>query len=808
MFKNYFKIALRNLLKNKAYSFINIFGLAIGIACCLLILLFIQDELSYDRFHEKADQIYRITLNGKLGDNEFFVPVTAPPLGKALVEEYPEVEAAARVRSFGFPVLRYNDKVFSEEKFYWADSTFTDVFTLEFVKGDPKTALVEPASVVLTERMAQKYFGNEDPMGKLLNSDNRRDYKVTGVVKEFPAASHWHFDFLASMSTYPFTADPNWLNNDFYTYIVLKEGYPPEQFAAKLPDVVQKYVAPYIQQVMGVQMEMLKSKGSKYEYGLQPLTGIHLYSNLEAELEPNSDITYIYIFSFIAIGLLLIACINFTNLATARSASRAKEIGVRKTLGSNKPQLIKQFLSESILMTFIAVILALILIELALPSFNHMIGKQLSADYFNNIYAIPVLILFILFVGFLAGGYPALYLSSFNPVKVLRKQSGIKGSKVWLRNALVVTQFAISIILFIGTIIVYNQLDYVSNKKLGFNKEQVIVVQKADDIGRFMQPFKDELKRIPGVLGVSNSNTLFGKSMGNSPYKIYGSNENRLFTVLFADDEFGKVYQIEMAEGRYYANKEFPSDTFAVVMNEAAVKEFGFKDDPVGKQITFMHGENDHNVPVFNVIGVMKNFNYQSLHQEIGPMIIRNYFPDNFGRYVSVRVAPGNYEEKIKAIEEAWHKFAGNQAFEYFFFDDDFAKLYQSEMRTGALVTVFAILAIFIACLGLLGLAAFTTEQRTKEVGIRKIMGASIGGIVLLLSKDFAKWIIIANLIAWPAAYYIMNKWLEDFAYRIEISFWTFIAAGLAALLIAFITVGYQALKAAIANPVNSLRYE
>jgi putative ABC transport system permease protein len=807
MLKNYLKIALRNLIKNKGYSFINIMGLAIGIACCLLILLFIQDELSYDRFHEKSDRMYRITLNGKLGDNEFHVATTSPPLGKTLVEEYPEVEAATRINSFGFPVLRYNDNVFSEEKFYWVDSTFSQVFTVEFIKGDAFTALTEPHSVVLTEKMAEKYFGNEDPMGKLLNSDNRRDYKVTGVVKEFPQNSHWHFDFLASMSSYPFTAEPNWLNNNFITYIVLKKDFPPEQFADKLPDVVQKYVAPYVQQVMGVSMEFLRDKGAKYEYGLQPLTDIHLYSALEGELGPNSDITYIYIFAFIAAGLLLIACINFTNLATARSANRAREIGVRKTLGSNKAQLIKQFLSESLLMTFLAVIAALILIELALPSFNNLIEKQLSADYLNNYYSIPILILFILFVGLLAGGYPALYLSAFNPVKVLRKQVGKNSGKVWLRNALVVTQFAISIILFIGTIIVYNQLDFIQNKKLGFNKEQVIVVQKADDIGRFMQSFKEELKNIPGVLSVSNSNTLFGKEMGNNPYKVYGSNENKLFTVLFADDKFADTYQIEMAEGRYYSNDVFPADTLAIVMNEAAVKEFGF-DDPLGKKVTFMHGENDTNVPVFRVIGVMKDFNYQSLHQNIKPLIIRNYFPENFGRLVSVRVTPGDYEEKIKAIEAAWHKYAGNQAFEYFFFDEDFAKLYKAEQRTGVLVTVFALLAIFIACLGLLGLAAFTTEQRTKEVGIRKILGASIGGIVLLLSKDFIKWIIIANLIAWPAAYFIMNRWLEDFAYRINISIWVFIIAGAAAILIAYATVSYQALKAAVANPVNSLKYE
>ncbi len=806
MFSNHIKIALRNLTRFKAYSAINIIGLAVGMSCCILILLYVFDELSYDRFHENAGRIYRIAVNGTLGDNTFNAAVSPPTLRNALINDYPEVVSAARVKNFGFPVLRYGDKVFSEEKFFWVDSSFFDVFSVEFVRGNPKTALTLPETVVLTERMAKKYFGKEDPVGKLINSDNRRDYKVTGVVKEFPENSHFHFDFLASLSSYDFVDQQGWLSNDYYTYFLLQDDFPAEQFEAKLPAMVDEHVWPVIEKFLNVPLEDLKKRGAEYKYIFQPLTDIHLYSNLDVELEPNGDIAYIYIFSLIAAGILLIACINFTNLATARSANRLKEIGVRKTLGSSRQQLIKQFLTESILMTFIAVIISLIIIEIALPLFGELVNKHLKFGLFSNLYSIPMLILFILVVGTFAGAYPALYLSSFNPAKVLKKETGHSGRNPWLRNSLVIVQFAVSITLFIGTIIVYNQLDYISNKKLGFNKEQVIVVKKSDDIGRYMESFRNDLKSIPGVVNASNSNNIFGEDFGNTPYKMYGTNDNHLMNILFADYNFASVYGIEMAKGRYYS-EEYGSDTSSIVLNETAAKELGILDDPIGKQIVHAHEEGE--IPfVFTVVGVMKDFHFQSLHRRIEPVIIHLYFPGGFGRNVSVKVTPDNIEQKLEDIKNSWHKYAGNQAFEYVFFDEDFAKVYEAEKRTGIIVTVFSILAILIACLGLFGLAAFTTEQRTKEVGIRKILGATVPGIVFLLLKDFAKWVLISNIIAWPIAYFALNKWLEDFAYRIDIELWVFITASFTAILIAVITVSYQSIKAAIANPVKSLRYE
>ena len=810
MISNYIKIAFRNLIRFKAYSAINITGLAIGMACCILILLYVYDEMSYDRFNKNSDRIYRIVVDGGLGENSFKAAVTAPPLRNALLQDYPEVEAVTRIRNFGFPVLRYEDKVFSEEKFYWVDSTFFDVFTLNFIKGDPKTALKQPLSVVLTQKMAKKYFGNENPMGKIFNMDNRRDYKVTGVVKEFPENSHFHFDFLGSMSSYDFVDQQGWLNNSFYTYLLLRKDFPAEQFEAKLPALVQKYVYPVIERFLNVPMAELKKRGAKYQYVLQPLTDIHLYSNYDVELEPNGDISYVYIFSLIALGILLIACINFTNLATARSTNRLKEIGVRKTLGSSRQQLIKQFLTESILMTFIAVIISLIIIEIALPSFSDLVGKQLSINYLESVFSVPLLILFILLVGTIAGAYPALYLSSFNPVRVLKKETGNSGRNPWLRNSLVVVQFAVSIFLFIGTIIIYSQLDYISNKKLGFNKDQVVVVKKTDDIAikrpHNIESFVNDLKSIPGVIDASNSTQIFGENFGNTPYKMYGTNDNHIMNIMFADYDFASVYGIQMAQGRFYS-REYGTDTTAIVINETAARDFGIADDPIGKQIVHAHA-NDEEADVYNVIGIMKDFNYQSLHQKIQPMIIHLFNSQGFGRNVSVKLSPNNMKKELSEINDVWHKYAGNQAFEYVFFDEDFAKAYAAEKRTGVIVSVFSILAIFIACLGLFGLAAFTTEQRTKEVGIRKILGASVPGIVVLLLKDFAKWVLISNIIAWPIAYLALNKWLEDFAYRVDVSVWAFIIASVIAILIAIFTVSYQSIKAAIANPVKSLRYE
>ena len=807
MFKNYIKIALRNFLKHKGFSFINIFGLAIGVACCVLIVLYVLDEVSYDRYHEKADKIYRVGIRGFVNNSLFHGVVTCSPMAQTLVDEFPEVTAATRLRNFGFPVFRYEDKVFSEEKVFWVDQAFFDVFTVPFIKGNPKTALAQPNTIVLTRSMALKYFGDEDPIGKNLNADKQRDYLVTGVVEDVPHNSHFHYDFLASLITREDSRSPIWVSNNYYTYVVLQEGASSEAFEAKLTELVKKYVGPQIEAALSITLEQFFASGGEWDYFIQPLTGIHLHSHLDYELEPNGDIAYVYIFSIIALGILLVACINFVNLATARAANRAREVGIRKTVGSNRGQLIQQFLSETTIMSFFAVILALLAVQFLLPLFNNITGKELAVPYIQNVLTIPLLLGLVLVIGILAGTYPAFFLASFDPAVVLKTEMSGRSKKSNMRNVLVVFQFTISIVLIVGTIIVSRQLTYIQNRNLGFNKEQVVIVKKTDDIGNQVPAFRQELLKYPKVINATNTNNLIGNEFGNSAYKLAGATgeETHLLWTYRTDPYFVETYQIEMASGRYYKEGR-QADQQSAVINEAAVKDLGLT-DPVGKQITAIAPNADRSL-TFTIIGVMKNFHFKSLHHQINPLIVHLYGPEGRGRYVSVRIHSENIRETMTFLENTWRKFASNQAFEYEFFDDHFARIYQAEERTGQIFFSFSFLAIIIASLGLFGLAAFVTEQRTKEIGIRKVLGATESGIVFLLSRQFAKWVVLSNLFAWPIAYYFMQKWLQRFAYQTSISAWYFLFAFIVVLFVALLTVCYQTVKAARSNPVELLRYE
>lgn len=805
MFKNYLKIALRNFFKHKGFSFINIFGLAIGVACCLMIVLYVFDEMSYDRYHEKADQIYRVGLDGFVNNMAFHGVITCAPMAQTLVHDFPEVTAATRLRNFGFPVFRYEDKVFSEERVFWVDQSFFDIFTIPFIKGDPKTALVEPNTIVLTRSMALKYFGHEDPLGKSLNADQRRDYLITGVVEDVPYHSHFHYDFLASLSTYDDSRSPIWISNSYYTYLLLRKDASSKAFEAKLADLVKKYVGPQIQVAAGITMEQFYESGGRWGYFIQPLTDIHLHSHLEFEIEPNGDIAYIYIFSVIAIGILLVAGINFVNLATARSVNRAREVAIRKTVGSRRPQLIRQFLAETTLMSFIAVLLALMAVQILLPSFNTITGKDLAVPYMQSVYTIPSLLGVVLFIGILAGIYPAFFLASFDPAIVLKSETVGRTRKSSLRNVLVVFQFTVSIVLIVGTFIVNRQLRYIQNKNLGFNKDQIIVVKKTDDIGNQIQTFRQELVKNAKVIDATNTGRLIGETFGSSAFKLAGATgeETHLLCTYFTDSYFADTYQIEMAAGRYFEEGR-EADQQAVILNETAIKELGLT-DPVGKQIVALRPTREQ---YFTIIGVMKDFHFESLHSQIRPLIIGLYQPNNRGRYVSVRVHSDGTRETLAFLENTWRKFAGNQAFEYEFFDDHFAQIYRAEERTGQIFFAFSFLAIIIASLGLLGLAAFIGEQRTKEIGIRKVLGATESKIILLLSKQFTKWVILSNLFAWPIAYYFMHKWLQRFAFQPGLSVWAFLLASFVVFVIALLTVSYQTIKAARSNPVDLLRYE
>ncbi len=572
MFINYFKIALRNITKYKAFSFINIVGLAVGIACAVVITLYVNNELSYDQFNKNADQIYRVHLKGRINNNEINMAMSPAPMGSAIMRDFPEVLAYTRIRNFGSPVLRYKDKVFSEGRFYDVDSTFFNVFSVKFLEGNPKTALTKPDRVVITESMAKKYFGDEEAMGKILNADHSRNWIVTGVIKDFPKNSHFHFDFLGSLTTYKDSRSTYWLSNNYYTYFVLRKGTDPAEFQKKLNEDLFKYIGPKIQKVTGISLEQLKSKGLKYGFVIQPLTSIHLHSHLDYELEPNGSISYIYIFSVIALAILLIACINFVNLSTARSEKRAKEVGIRKTLGSNKVQLVNQFIAEAVLTSTIAVMLAVVFVEIFLPVFNDISGKEMILGLFENIYTVPALIILAATVGIMAGSYPAFYLSSFQAVKVIKGESK-RSRKSMLRSGLVIFQFAVTIILFIGTFTIYNQLKYIQTKNLGFNKEQVVIINRTDDIGNQIQSFKKELLSNPDVISVSNSNAIPGDQKGDDAYRIEGTSNDRMQDLrqVWCDYGFVKTYNIRMEKGRYFST-EHPSDTTAVVVNEAVLK--------------------------------------------------------------------------------------------------------------------------------------------------------------------------------------------------------------------------------------------
>ena len=808
MFKNYFKIALRNLLKSKGYTLINVAGLALGLAACLLILLFVQDELSYDRHHAEADQIYRVTLEALLGEQEINGPITPAPMAQALVNDYPEVVQATRLFTFsGETLVRYEANQFIEERFFFGDSTVFDVFTFPLLQGDPETALVEPNTVVLTESTARKYFGQEDPMGKTIRVDDQFDYEVTGVMEDVPETSHFHFDFLGSLGTLGNSRNPMWVSNNFRTYFILADGQRAEALEAKFPAMVEKYAGPQVEEILGITIDQFFASGGKFEFHLQALTDIHLHSHLNYEIEPNGDITYVYAFSIIAFLILLIACINFMNLATARSAGRAKEVGVRKVLGSNRRQLTLQFLMESMLLSLIALGVALVLAVALLPVFNTLSGKALESNYGDGVMLSGLIGLAVL-VGLLAGSYPAFFLASFRIVNVLKGQgqAGLKSSK--LRSGLVVFQFVISIVLMIGTAMVYRQVDFVQSKHLGFEKEHVIVLERFDALGPQQEAFKQQLVQHPNVVAVAGANTLPGRTFGDTSFFVEGAPPDQLrnIRVLMTDFDLLETLNLDLIDGRFFSH-DFSTDSSAVILNEAAVKEFGFAEaEAVGKRLV-SPGFGDEEEQYISIIGVVKDFHFQSLHDTIRPLGL--FIGRNF-TYLAARIQPEDIPGTLAALETQWQTFAPEQPLTYSFLDSDVDALYQRDQRQGSLFGTFALLAIMIACLGLFGLAAFTAEQRTKEIGVRKVLGASVPGIIVLLSKEFTTLVVIAFVVAAPAALWAMTQWLEGFAYSMDLvgAWWIFLGAGAAALLIAWLTVGYQSIRAALTNPVEALRYE
>ena len=653
------------------------------------------------------------------------------------------------------------------------------------------------------------YFGDEDPMGKVLNSDNRSDFTVTGVVQELPDNSHWHFDFLGSMVTYQDQRNANWLSNNFQTYLLLAEGASASEFEAKFPALIRKYVGPEVQEFLGISFDQLVERGDAYAFFLTPLIDIHLYSQLLGEFEVNGDGQTVTIFAYIAIFILLLACINYMNLSTARSMGRAREIGIRKTLGGTRRQIIVQFLAESIFVTFIAFALALLLVQTMLPWFTQLIDTPLALEFSD----LPFILLWVIPVGLLAGSYPAFLLSSFNPLKVLKGNTSASKGGNWLRNGLVVFQFAVSVTLLISTMIIRDQLNFIQTKDLGLNPENLLVVEKTDDIGRSIQAFKASLRDEPGTILVSNSTVIPGNADGvngnASTIVVDGVEETRLLASFLVDHDYADVYELAMAEGRFFS-RERGSDTNGVILNQAAVRAFGVE-DPVGQDlITFFRRDP---VPI-EIIGVVEDYHFESPQTEIRPMAMflmgdgTARFRPNWGKFVTVKYDPNRLDGTLAHIESTWKNFAGEQAMEYVHFDEMYGELYRSEKQSADIVLLFAGLAIFIATLGLLGLASFNAEKRTKEIGIRKVLGASVATVLMLLSKDTLKLMLVAVAVAIPLAYYAMAEWLQNYAYRIDMSILVFVGASLVAMAVAVVTVAWQSYQAAVANPVKSLRYE
>ncbi|MGV3761457.1 ABC transporter permease [Parapedobacter sp.] len=807
MIRNYFKTAWRNLTRNKWSSSINILGLAIGLATCLIILLFVNHELGYDRFHKKADRIARIYFEGNVQGEKMKETVVMAPVAETLKKDFPEVEDATRLRSYGWaPQLAVHDHVFKQDALAYVDANFFDVFTLPFINGDPKTALVEPNTVVLTKAIAQKYFGDEEALGQIIHfkTEDKAPMKVTGVIENIPLNSHFQFGLLTSMNSLDDARQQNWMNSNYYTYVLLKDRRDFEKLNAKVPLLVDTYIGPQMKDGIGQTLAEFRKSGSNLTFQLQRLTDIHLYSDFPYDLSAPGDVRYVYIFSAIALFMLLIACINFMNLSTAEAAKRTREVGIRKVLGSLKSELVKQFLMETILIAAIALLLSLLLIKGALPFFNDLSGLQLTLSFTEKPWMIPALIGAVLITGLLAGSYPAFYLSSFKPVAVLKGKWNPVKNGVSFRSTLVVFQFFISIMLMVSTIVVYKQLSYIRNKDVGYDKDKVMVISNVWALGNNMDVFKQQLQSDPAVTHVSASRYLPAGSSDNNNFFVSTEQEpDRLVKALRyeIDEHYISTLGIQLESGRNFS-QQYGMDSAAVIVNEAAVNALGWKGDPLDRTIS-RTGSNGKET--YRVIGVVKDFHFRSLHERISPLIMV-LAPDPGNLVVKINTA--DISGFTAKLQQRFAAYGAEDPMDYSFLDERYNNTYKAEQKIGTILGIFAMLTIFIACLGLFGLAKFTAEQRTKEIGIRKVLGATVTQLSAMLSKDFLKLVLIAVAIASPIAWWAMNQWLADFAYRIDIQWWVFAAAGLAAVVIALATVSWQAIRAAAANPVDSLRDE
>lgn len=813
MIKHHFKTSIRNLVKGKLFTLINITGLAIGMTCFTVLALFVIDELNFDRFHEKSDYIYRVYTSMLINGEEETNSKMGAPMGPALLRDFPEVINFTRMGQFVDPIFRYKDKRFKEWSVFGVDPGFFDIFTLNMIKGDKATALDLPNSIVLTESMAQKYFGAEEPMGKTLTSENNDSYIVTAVIEDFSKNSHFGGDFLIPFANDPKIFKNDWLTLEYTTYILLQENADPQQVEQNLDSVVDTYITPEVEKLLGASIQQFYADGNRYDIRMQPLGSIYLRSKRDYGIDMNTewgefksgDIAYVYLFSTVAIFILLIAVLNFINLSTARSEKRSKEVGIRKTIGAGRIDIIIQFMLESLMISAISALVSLVLSELLLPFFNQLTGKELSLQLFNHPSTLLIVLAGILLIGVLNGAYPAFFLSSFRPIQVLKAGSGRSNRKSILRSVLVVFQFSISITLLIGTLLIKNQVDFMSNKNLGFNKEQLITVYDADVDKKTQHAVKQEFLKNPHIKSATFSSEMFRNGIPANAYFFENSVKHApiLSQYVNVDYDFLNTYEIKLKKGRFF-NKNFSADDRTIVINEAFVRNHALV-DPIGK--TMERIAEGKVLDKYRIIGIIKDFNYKSLHRNIRPLVL-HLSHRNINQILTLRLGHEDMSHTFSYMKDTWTQITGNEHFNYRFSDTNLEQLYENERKVQVTTGLFSCLAIFVACLGLYGNAVFITEQKTKEVGIRKALGASVMEISLQISKQFSKWVIIANLIAWPITYLLINHWLQDFAYRIEIKLNVFILAGLVSLFIALLTVSYQTIKISLSNPVDALKYE
>ena len=801
MFRNFLKVAYRNLFRNFSFSVLNILGLSLGIACSIIILLYLQHELAYDEYHEKADRIYRLNAEYLIGDRIDQYANVPRPIGPTLKADYPEIVDAARIvkhnRYTGNPVFISNkispDRYLEEDLVFAADSTFFNIFSYSFLQGDGQSALTAPNTAVISRRIAQKIFGDDNPLNQEILLDNAETFRITGLIEEVPETSHLKFEVMLSWTTYHSPRDlQTWLGRHMFTYVLFAENQQPAQFLSKWPAFYEKYMAETFSQING-----------KFNLLLQPLTDIHLHSQLQWEVAENGNVIYIYVFSAVGLFILLIACINYMNMATARSANRAAEVGVRKVLGSDRNLIVKQFYSESLLLTIFSLLFSFVIVAAALPTFNEISGKSLSFDLFSNPALIAGILIITIIVSLSAGFYPAMYLSSFQPAGVLKGMKAARRS-AFLRKLLVIVQVAISIVIIIGTSVVNDQLTYTRQKDLGFNKNNVVAITLRDTlVEKNLPAIKETLMQHPGILKTATSYNIPGKDLNHTAMEIEiaaGEMEEHPFQFMQFDYDFIDLMEMQILAGRNFNETMGTDAKESVMINQAAVRKYGWQ-DPVGKRVRFAGSEDN-----LHVIGVVDDIHINSLHMDIEPVVM--LLPERPGGKLYLRLAEEDISNTMNFIRAKWRDFDNRFPLDYVFLDENFFKQHEADQKLAKIFQYCAIIAIFISCLGLLGMSSYAAEQRTREIGVRKVLGASVFSIISLLSKDFMKLILIANLVAWPIAYFLMKGWLAEFAFHTEISLISFIIAALAAVGIALITISFQTVKAGLTNPVTSLRHE